>query len=78
MAKKVIENMGANVEASLDGSKLTLVIDLDKRLGMSGSGKNQTIATTSGNQNIVHNGVIVKLGLNCFTKQLENSNGIAH
>ena len=69
MAKVIVPNVGANVEASLDGSKLTLVIDLDKRLGMSGSGKNQTIATSGGNQSIVYNGTtIVKLGLNVFTK----------
>lgn len=65
MATK-LENVGANVEATLTGNKLTLVIDLDKTLGASNSGKSQNIATTGGNQTIVYNGGIVKLGLNCY------------
>lgn len=59
--------LGSNLDASLDGVKLTIVIDLSKRQGMSKSGKNAVIATTSGNQNVVCDGKIVKLGINCYT-----------
>lgn len=66
MAKTVV-TLGANLDATLDGNKLTIVIDLDKRIGLSKSGKNQNIATTGGNQTVVYNGKIVKLGINCYT-----------
>jgi len=67
MAKQVL-TVGENITASLDGTTLTLVIDLSKRLRPSGTGKNTVIATTSGNQSVVCGNDIVKLGINCYTK----------
>lgn len=58
-------NLGENVNATLEGDKLTLVIDLSVRLRPSASGKNVIVATTSGNQNIAGG---MKIGLNVFTK----------
>ncbi len=61
-----------NVKASVDGNTLTIQIDLSQRLGVSTSGKSETIASTSGN---VDAGSIpglppgVKLGLNCYASK---------
>lgn len=43
------QTIGSNITASIDGTILTLTIDLSKTLGPSKSGKNAIIATTSGN-----------------------------
>ena len=64
MAKQAL-TIGQNISASLDGDVLTLTIDLSRRLGSSVSGKNQIIATTSGNQSLPNG---AKLGINCYTK----------
>ncbi len=37
-----------NIETSIDGNKLTLVIDLSKELGTTKSGKSITIASSGG------------------------------
>ena len=46
MEKRTI---GSNVEATIDGDTLTLVIVLSRDLGPSSTGKTRMIATTSGN-----------------------------
>ena len=56
-----------NIEQSVEGTILTLKIDLSKRLGPSGSGKTIIIATTSGNQPVMENKDI-KMGINFFIK----------
>lgn len=63
-----------NVSAKLEGSVLTLVIDLSKTQGPSKSGKSQIIATSEGNgpiAELVGNGPVahgVYLGLNVYRK----------
>lgn len=59
-------NIGTNVEMKLEGSKLTLIIDISKEQGMSASGKNMIVATTSGNVAIP--GTDIKMGLNLYKK----------
>ncbi len=54
-----------NIEIEREGSKLTLVIDLDETQGPSKSGKNIIIATTGGNQEI---GPGIYLGANVYRK----------
>jgi hypothetical protein len=58
------QNLGRNVEASIEGDKLTLVIDLAKSFGLSKSGKTTIIASTDGNKPV--GGVV--LGLNAYRK----------
>ena len=48
---------------TVEGDKLTIVVDLNSNLGPSKSGKSTSIATTSGNISI---GDGVKLGLNVY------------
>jgi hypothetical protein len=50
----------------VEGSTLTIVIDLSNDAGPSKSGKSLVIATTSGNVDI---GNGVKLGLNVYSKR---------
>ncbi len=57
-------NLGQNIVGSLDGMKLTLVIDLAQSSGPSKSGKSIIVATTGGNQSIGTTGI--KLGLNAY------------
>ena len=38
-----------NVEMKVDGTKLTIVVDLSQEFGLSSSGKSVTIASTEGN-----------------------------
>ena len=55
-----------NVEMKVVGDKLTITIDLSKRLGRSSSGKSTIVATTGGNKPIPgHDDV--KIGLNAYT-----------
>ena len=56
-----------NVQMSVNGQKLTIEIDLSKRLGPSKSGKTIVIATTSGNVEVPEHPDI-KIGINCYTK----------
>ncbi len=58
-------SVGENIAATLDGSKLTLVIDLDKRLRRSASGKTTLVATTGGNRTQIQG---VNIGINLYTK----------
>ena len=56
-----------NVQMTVNGQKLTIEIDLSKRLGPSKSGKTIVIATTSGNVEVPEHSDI-KIGVNCYTK----------
>lgn len=58
-----------NIKASVVGTKLTLEIDLEARLGESSTGKSITVASTKGNVDAASIPGLppgVKLGLNCY------------
>ncbi len=57
-----------NVKASVNGSKLTLEIDLDTRLGESESGKSVIVGSTAGAVD-VPGFPAIKLNVNCYTKK---------
>lgn len=57
-----------NVEIETKGSKIVITIDASKEFGLSESGKTTIIASTQGNQDIIVDGKIVKLGLNVYRK----------
>lgn len=61
MAKKMTK-VGRNVEYSIEGSQLTIVIDLSAKTEPSKSGKTEIIATTGGNATMGD----FKLGLNAY------------
>jgi hypothetical protein len=54
-----------NIKTEVKGGILTIIVDLNKELGVSKSGKSMIIATTSGNVEIVP-GVIA--GINIYKK----------
>jgi hypothetical protein len=54
-----------NVEIKVDGTKLTIVVDLSQEFGLSSSGKSITIASTEGNV-AVPGHEEVKIGLNVY------------
>lgn len=54
-----------NVEMSVQGDKLTLVVDLTKEFGKSSSGKTIIIASTKGNASVPGRDE-VKVGLNVY------------
>jgi len=56
---------GKGFTAEIKGKKLMIEVDLDANQGLSGSGKNIIVATTSGNLDL-ENGM--KMGLNVFKK----------
>jgi hypothetical protein len=56
-----------NATFSVVDGILTIKVNLNERHGMSGSGKNQIISTTSGIVN-VPGAEFAKIGLNIFTK----------
>ena len=56
-----------NVEMQVTGDILTIKVDLSQRFGKSGSGKNEIVASTEGNQSIPGLDE-VKVGLNVYTK----------
>ncbi len=58
--------LGQNITATIEGDKLTLVIDLGTTIGVSKSGKSIVIATTSGNQTLPGGAVI---GVNVYRKR---------
>jgi hypothetical protein len=60
------ENLGQNVTYTIKGDTLTMTVDLSQDNGLSGTGKSHGIATTHGNQTIVHNGAVVKVGVNVY------------
>lgn len=54
-----------NIEMSLDGTILTMKVDISKEFGASKSGKSITIASTEGNVS-VPDAVDIKVGLNVY------------
>jgi len=57
-----------NVDMKVEGSMLTITVDLSKNFGPSSSGKTTIIATTEGNVSIPEQEE-VKIGLNIYTKK---------
>jgi len=57
-----------NVDMKLEGSILTIKVDISKDFGESKSGKSITIASTEGNISIPDNEEI-KIGLNIYKKK---------
>jgi hypothetical protein len=68
--------LGTNIEGTIDGDLLTLVIDLSKTMGPSRSGKTQLIASTSGNAIVG----ACRIGVNVYRPQAGPSmtNGASH
>ena len=60
-----------NVEMKVDGTKLTIVVDLSQEFGLSSSGKSVTIASTEGNV-AVPGSEEVKIGLNVYKPRPKN------
>ena len=56
-----------NVELTVDGTLLTIKVDLSKNFGPSSSGKTTIIASTEGNVSIP--GREEKIGLNIYKKK---------
>ena len=54
-----------NVIMQVEGSTLTIVVDLKQEFGLSSSGKSITVATTEGNVSVPGNEEI-KVGLNIY------------
>lgn len=57
-----------NVEMIVQGTTLTITVDLSKDFGESKSGKSITIASTEGNISVPENEDI-KIGLNIYRKK---------
>ena len=56
-----------NVDLSVEGTMLTIKVDLSKEFGFSSSGKTTIIATTEGNVSILDREE--KIGLNIYKKK---------
>lgn len=56
-----------NVKTEVKGDKLTITVDLKKRLGASHSGKNVLIAKTGGNIPLPERPEVM-FNVNCYTK----------
>jgi hypothetical protein len=56
-----------NIEMTVEGTTLTIKVDLSKEFGPSGSGKNVIIASTEGNVTVPHRDE--KIGLNVYRKK---------
>lgn len=65
MSRKVIPHSMKNVEMTLEGTILTMKVDISKDFGPSKSGKSITIASTEGNV-ILPDAEDVKIGLNVY------------
>jgi len=59
-------NIGQNIQAEVEGDKLTLVIDLSVGGTRSRSGKSEMIATTRGNVQIAAGEEQVIVGVNVY------------
>ena len=59
------ENFLKNIEMSVDGNKLIIMVDLDQEFGLSSSGKSITVASTEGNVSVPGREEI-KIGLNIY------------
>lgn len=55
-----------NCTMKVEGTKLTITVDLSERHGLSSTGKSETVASTEGNQP-VEGFPAIKVGLNVFT-----------
>jgi len=60
-----------NVELTVDGDRLTVVVDLSKDFGPSKSGKTQIVASTEGNRSVP--GRTEKIGLNVYRQESKKS-----
>lgn len=60
------QKIGKNVEIQMSGDKLTITVDVSKRMGPSKSGKTTVVATTEGNITLPCG---VTLGLNAYVKE---------
>jgi hypothetical protein len=58
--------VGKGVQIEVEGSLLTIKVDLSKKHGLSSSGKSEIIASSMGNVEIAPG---VKMGLNIYTKK---------
>jgi len=56
-----------NIEMTVEGTTLTIKVDLSKEFGPSSSGKTTIIATTEGNVNVPDREE--KIGLNIYKKK---------
>jgi hypothetical protein len=56
-----------NVAMTVEGTTLTIKVDLSKDFGLSGSGKNVIIASTEGNVTVPQRDE--KIGLNVYRKK---------
>lgn len=56
-----------NIEMTIEGTILTIKVDISQRFGKSSSGKSTIIASSEGNQSIPGQEEI-KIGLNVYTK----------
>ncbi len=63
-----MQDLGKNIKASVKGDTLTLVIDLTKNQGESGSGKSEIVATSGGNVE-VDDTKGLRLGLNLYRRK---------
>ncbi len=61
---KVIDLHAQNAICTLEGDKLTIVVDISRMYGLSASGKSHSVATTWGNKDIGDTGL--KIGLNIY------------
>ena len=59
-------NIGQNIQAEVDGDKLTLTIDLSVGGTRSKSGKSEVIATTRGNVQVATGEGQVTVGVNVY------------
>jgi hypothetical protein len=57
-----------NVDMSLEGTILTIKVDISKEFGLSSSGKTIIIASSEGNQSIPEKSDI-KIGINVYRKK---------
>jgi hypothetical protein len=62
MAKAKTQEVGRNVNVSVDGDKMCIEVDLSAKPEPSGSGKTMIIATTQGNKRVGD----VHVGLNIY------------
>ena len=68
LAKAKELDLGTNIKGTVEGSILTLRIDLSERHGKSASGKTTIVATSAGNKQVDGGGGVV-LGINAYVKE---------
>jgi hypothetical protein len=65
-AKAVEFELGVNCAATLEGSKLTVVVDLGQDFGITKKGKSHRVASTLGNKEIPGADPAIRFGINCY------------